>query len=59
LRHYALHVAKLAGATAAVVRGDAEAPDSLARRVPVMLLFGLKLATETGLKLSEEPLPPR
>jgi hypothetical protein len=57
LRHYALHVAKLAGATAALARGAGDPTDWLVRRVPDMLLFGLKLATVTGLKLSDEPLP--
>ena len=57
LHHYALHLAKLAGATAAVARGDAHRDDWLARRVPDMLLFGLKLATVSGQKLADEALP--
>jgi len=57
LRHYALHLAKLAGATAAVARGEGDPKDWLVRRVPDMLLFGLKLATVTGQKLSDDPLP--
>jgi hypothetical protein len=57
LRHYALHTAKLAGATAAAARAGADPADWLARRVPDMLLFGLKLATVTGLKLADEALP--
>jgi len=56
LNHYALHLAKLAGATAAVARGDAPSDDWLVRRVPDMLLFGLKLATVTGQKLADEEL---
>jgi len=48
LRHYALHVAKLAGATARVARGEIPREDWLERRVPDMLLFGLKLATVTS-----------
>lgn len=47
LRHYALHVAKLAGETARVARGEAPQKDWLERRVPDMLLFGMKLATVT------------
>jgi len=47
LRHYALHVAKLSGATACVARGEAPQKDWLERRVPDMLLFGMKLATVT------------
>lgn len=52
LRHYALHVAKLAGATAQVATGDLSRSDWLERRVPDMLLFGLKLSTVTGERLS-------
>lgn len=59
LRHYALHVAKLAGATAGVARGEIDEADWLQRRVPDMLLFGIKLATVSGEKLSEEHLPHR
>jgi hypothetical protein len=54
LRHYALHVAKLAGATAQVARGELDRADWLQRRVPDMLLFGLKLATVTSEALSAE-----
>jgi hypothetical protein len=57
LRHYALHLAKLAGSTAAVARGDAEEQDWLMRRVADMLLFGIKLATVSGEKLADEFLP--
>ncbi|MEJ7714997.1 MAG: hypothetical protein WKF40_04540 [Thermoleophilaceae bacterium] len=59
LHHYALHLAKLAGATAAVARGDSHHDDWLARRVPDLLLFGLKLATVTGQRLADEGLPQR
>jgi G3E family GTPase len=54
LRHYALHVAKLAGATAQVSRGELDRADWLQRRVPDMLLFGLKLATVTSEALPVE-----
>ncbi len=63
LRHYALHLAKLAGAAADTARGFAPSEDFLSRRVPDMLLFGVKLATVTGEKLGDEgansdpPLP--
>jgi hypothetical protein len=57
LRHYALHLAKLAGATAAVARGEADQADWLERRVPDMLLFGLKLSTVSGEKLPEDHFP--
>lgn len=48
LRHYALHLAKLAGAVADRARCRGDHVDFMARRVPDMLLFGLKLATVTG-----------
>ncbi len=54
LRHYALHWAKLAGAAADTARGFSPSEDFLSRRVPDMLLFGLKLATVTGEKLGGE-----
>src|SRR3982751_2702320 len=55
LHHYALHVAKVAGATAAVATGIADQRDWLARRVPDMLLFGIKLSTVTGERLPAAP----
>ncbi len=54
LRHYALHLAKLVGACAEAARGDIAQDDLLARRVPDMLLFGLKLSTVTSERLPEE-----
>ena len=54
LRHYALHLAKLAGAAADTARGFTPPEDFLSRRVPDMLLFGVKLATVTGEKLGSE-----
>ncbi len=57
LRHYVLHVAKLAGAVAAVVHSGAEHADFCARRLPDLLLFGLKLSTVTGEILAEDVLP--
>jgi hypothetical protein len=56
LRHYALHLAKLAAAAADTARGLVAADDFVVRRVPDMLLFGLKLATVTGEKLPAERL---
>jgi hypothetical protein len=56
LRHYALHVAKLAGACADAARGDLAHEDFLGRRVADMLLFGVKLATVTSEKLPYEPI---
>lgn len=52
LRHYAFHLAKLAGA-AAQTGGDAER-DFLTRRLPDLLLFGLKLATLVNEQLAEQ-----
>jgi hypothetical protein len=63
LRHYALHLPKLAAGAADTARGFTASDDFLGRRVPDMLLFGIKLATVTGEKLgderphSESPLP--
>ncbi len=54
LRHYALHLAKLAAAAADAARGLVAQEDFVARRVPDVLLFGLKLATVSGEKLQEQ-----
>lgn len=56
LRHYALHVAKLAGAFAELATGELDIEDFRARRLPDTLLFGLKLATVTGKRLPETAL---
>ena len=56
LRHYALHLAKLAAAAADAARGLIPEDDFVARRVPDVLLFGLKLATVTGEKLQEQSI---
>jgi hypothetical protein len=56
LRHYALHLSKLVGACAGALREEVDEEDLLARRVPDMLLFGLKLSTVTSEKLRPEPL---
>jgi hypothetical protein len=57
LRHYALHVAKLVGAVAQVAQGGTDRADFCARRLPDLLLFGLKLSTVTGASLAEDALP--
>jgi hypothetical protein len=57
LRHYALHIAKLAGAIADVAQTLAGRDDFLTRRLPDLLLFGLKLSSVCGERLSEESLP--
>jgi hypothetical protein len=53
LRHYALHIAKLAGALAEMSQGLADPEDFRTRRLPDLLLFGIKLATVTGQHLPE------
>jgi hypothetical protein len=57
LVHYALHLTKLAGATADLAQGRGDPADFKSRRLPDMLLFGLKLSTVTGERLSDEALP--
>jgi hypothetical protein len=60
LRHFALHLAKLAGAIASTISGDTPQADLLCRRVPDLLIFGLKLSTVSGERLPSEPvLTPR
>jgi hypothetical protein len=56
LRHYALHVAKLAGALAATIAGEVPDSDLLGRRVPDMLIFGIKLSTVVGERLPTDPV---
>ena len=57
LRHYALHLAKLAGAMAQVAAGRGDDADFRARRLPDLLLFGLKLSTVAGERLGSDALP--
>lgn len=57
LRHYALHLAKLAGAVAGVAQGHVDRADFCCRRLPDLLLFGLKLSTVTGERLADVELP--
>lgn len=54
LRHYAFHLAKLAGAAAEAAGGNDG--DFFQRRVPDLLLFGLKLATLTNEQLPDRPV---
>lgn len=55
LIHMALHVSKLAGAVALLFDAEpAQWVDFERRRLPDMLLFGIKLSTVTGEKLSDE-----
>jgi hypothetical protein len=56
LRHYALHLAKLAGAMARAARDSGAAEDFRSRRLADVLLFGIKLSTVSGERLAETPL---
>lgn len=56
LRHYALHLAKLAAAAADVAQTGTGHDDFVVRRVADMLLFGIKLSTVTGERLTERSL---
>lgn len=53
LQHYALHLAKLVGAFADIADED----DVLRRRLPDVLLFGIKLQTVMGSRMTDDPLP--
>jgi hypothetical protein len=59
LRHYALHLAKLTAALADVVEEPDRGDDFLRRRLPDLLLFGLKLPTVMGRTLPNAALPIR
>jgi hypothetical protein len=56
LRHYAFHLARLAGVLAHAARGESGEAEVAERYLPDVLLFGLKLATVTGERLPEDPL---
>jgi hypothetical protein len=56
LRHYAFHLAKLAGAFGRAVRREAADAEIVERRLPDILLFGIKLATVMGERLTGDPL---
>lgn len=55
VRHYAFHLAKIVGAFAE----PAGPEDLISRRLPDVLLFGIKLQTVMGNRLADEPLPRR
>jgi hypothetical protein len=59
LRHYAFHLSKLVAAIAEEPSAREQHADFLARRLPDMLLFGLKLATVMNHKLPETALAPQ
>lgn len=56
IRHFALHVAKLAGAVAGAIKGEVPEADLVARRIPDMLIFGVKLSTVSAERLPDEPV---
>lgn len=56
LRHYSLHLAKIAGSLARGADGEISIEDLLSRRVPDTLLFGIKIATAASVKLPDAPL---
>jgi len=56
LRHYALHLAKLAGAFARRAINGESTDEIRDRRLPDILLFGLKLSTVMGEALPDEPV---
>lgn len=58
LRHFALHIAKLAGSIASLIAGDVALDDFIHRRLPDLLLFGLKLSTVVGERLPEAAVIP-
>jgi hypothetical protein len=58
LHHYALHIAKLAGACAELAQSDETLEDFRTRRLPDLLLFGIKLSTVLGQALPDRPLAP-
>jgi hypothetical protein len=59
LRHYAFHVARLAGALANAARGEDGEAEIAERYLSDVLLFGLKLATVMGERLPGDPLERR
>jgi hypothetical protein len=58
LRHYSFHLAKLVAALAREPSEQEEHVDFLLRRLPDMLLFGIKLTTVMGQKLPRTPIVP-
>lgn len=58
LRHYALHLAKLVAAVAGEPSDADTHADFLARRLPDILLFGIKLTTVMGQRLPETSVAP-
>ena len=57
IRHYVFHLAKITGALADVQSDPSAWIDFEDRRLPDLLLFGLKFATVTGQRLPDDALP--
>jgi hypothetical protein len=57
LQHYVLHLAKLVAALAEQPSSGQRHTDFVTRRLPDLLLFGIKLSTVMGQKLPDIPLP--
>jgi hypothetical protein len=58
LQHYVLHLAKLVGALAGQPSASDQQVDFVTRRLPDLLLFGIKLSTVMGQKLPETQIVP-
>lgn len=56
LRHYAFHVAKLAAAVAKLCLDECGLDEIRDRRMPDMILFGIKLHTVVATRLPESPV---
>jgi hypothetical protein len=56
LRHYTLHLAKLCWLLDEAATSPSQRKDLFHTRIPDMLVFGVKLATVTGLVLPDEPI---
>lgn len=58
LQHYVLHLAKLVGALAEQPSSGDRHVDFVTRRLPDMLIFGIKLSTVMGQKLPDTQIVP-
>ena len=56
LRHYTLHMAKLAWLMQEAANDSTATDEFIQNRLPDILLFGIKLATVVGINLPDEPI---
>jgi hypothetical protein len=56
LRHYTLHLAKLAWLMQEAAADQVRMDEFVEDRLPDLLLFGIKLATVIGVNLPDEPI---